>query len=172
MVAVNLSDYISQIHLPEFELVYSLVLQVRDFFFGDPSSAAGLHKAYVNYTDQVVPDMIGKLAFDPSRGHFEIGGIERRGVTQAASPNLRRRLAEAMLRLLVRLPLHASAQLAMSFKEQLATSIASTVARQGSLSTAYETFTSPARAGPESEAPQRQRRITFTRAFVTTSRKP
>ena len=48
-----------------------------NFFFGNPGAAAGLNNPDANYTDQVAPDVIAKLAFDPGRGHFEIGGMAR-----------------------------------------------------------------------------------------------
>ena len=48
-----------------------------NFFFGNAGAAAGLNNPDANYTDQVAPDVISKLAFDPGRGHFEIGGLAR-----------------------------------------------------------------------------------------------
>lgn len=48
-----------------------------NFFFGNPGAAAGLNNPDANYTDQVAPDVISKISFDPGRGHFEIGGLAR-----------------------------------------------------------------------------------------------
>lgn len=48
-----------------------------NFFFGSVGAAPGLNNPEANYTNQVAPDVIAKLAFDPGRGHFELGGIAR-----------------------------------------------------------------------------------------------
>jgi len=49
----------------------------NNFFFGSAGAAPGLNNPLANYTDQVAPDVIAKLTFDPGRGHFELGGIAR-----------------------------------------------------------------------------------------------
>jgi len=48
-----------------------------NFFFGAPGATGGLNNSSGNYTNQVAPDLIAKIAFDPSFGHFEIGGVGR-----------------------------------------------------------------------------------------------
>ncbi|WP_213807127.1 hypothetical protein [Granulicella sp. dw_53] len=48
-----------------------------NFFFGNAGSLAGLENSAANYTNQVAPDVIAKVAFDPGYGHYEIGGIAR-----------------------------------------------------------------------------------------------
>lgn len=48
-----------------------------NFFFGNAGAAAGLNNPDANYTDQVAPDVISKISFDPGYGHYEIGGVAR-----------------------------------------------------------------------------------------------
>ena len=48
-----------------------------NFFFGAPGAAGGLNNPSANYTNQVSPDVIAKVSFDPGYGHYEIGGVAR-----------------------------------------------------------------------------------------------
>lgn len=48
-----------------------------NFFFGSAGAAGGLNNSTANYTNQVAPDVIVKVSFDPGYGHYEIGGIAR-----------------------------------------------------------------------------------------------
>jgi hypothetical protein len=48
-----------------------------NFFFGAAGALGGLNNSSANYTNQVAPDVIVKLAFDPGYGHYEIGGVGR-----------------------------------------------------------------------------------------------
>lgn len=48
-----------------------------NFFFGNAGAAGGLNNPSANYTNQVAPDVLFKVAFDPSFGHFELGGVAR-----------------------------------------------------------------------------------------------
>jgi hypothetical protein len=48
-----------------------------NFFFGAPGAAGGLNNPSANYTNQVAPDVIAKVSFDPGYGHYEIGGVAR-----------------------------------------------------------------------------------------------
>lgn len=48
-----------------------------NFFFGAPGAAPGLENPDANYTNQVAPDVLAKVSFDPGFGHFEIGGVAR-----------------------------------------------------------------------------------------------
>jgi hypothetical protein len=48
-----------------------------NFFFGAPGAVGGLNNSSANYTNQVAPDLITKVAFDPKLGHFEVGGVGR-----------------------------------------------------------------------------------------------
>jgi len=48
-----------------------------NFFFGSAGAVGGLNNPTANYTNQVAPDGIIKLAFDPGYGHYEIGGVVR-----------------------------------------------------------------------------------------------
>ena len=48
-----------------------------NFFFGGVGVAAGLENQTANYTNQIAPDVIAKVSFDPGFGHYEIGGIAR-----------------------------------------------------------------------------------------------
>ncbi len=48
-----------------------------NFFFGNAGAAPGLNNSSANYTNQVAPDVLAKISFDPSYGHYEIGGVAR-----------------------------------------------------------------------------------------------
>jgi uncharacterized protein YlxW (UPF0749 family) len=48
-----------------------------NFFFGSAGAAGGLDNPTANYTNQVAPDVIAKVSFDPGHGHYEIGGVAR-----------------------------------------------------------------------------------------------
>jgi hypothetical protein len=48
-----------------------------NFFFGSAGAVGGLDNPTANYTNQVAPDVIVKLSFDPGHGHYEIGGVGR-----------------------------------------------------------------------------------------------
>jgi hypothetical protein len=48
-----------------------------NFFFGNAGAAGGLNNPNANYTNQVAPDVLAKVAFDPGYGHYEIGGVAR-----------------------------------------------------------------------------------------------
>jgi hypothetical protein len=48
-----------------------------NFFFGNAGAAQGLNNSAASYTDQVAPDVIAKVSFDPGRGHYEIAGVAR-----------------------------------------------------------------------------------------------
>ena len=48
-----------------------------NFFFGSAGAAPGLNNPSANYTNQVAPDVLAKISFDPSYGHYEIGGVAR-----------------------------------------------------------------------------------------------
>ena len=48
-----------------------------NFFFGSAGAAGGLNNPDGNYTNEVSPDIVAKIAFDPGYGHFELGGIAR-----------------------------------------------------------------------------------------------
>ncbi len=48
-----------------------------NFFFGNAGAAPGLNNPSFNYTNQVGPDVLAKISFDPGYGHYEIGGIAR-----------------------------------------------------------------------------------------------
>lgn len=48
-----------------------------NFFFGAAGAAPGLLNPDANYTNQVAPDVLAKVSFDPGIGHFEVGGVAR-----------------------------------------------------------------------------------------------
>jgi hypothetical protein len=48
-----------------------------NFFFGAAGAQGGLNNQTANYTNQVAPDVLAKVSFDPGFGHFELGGIAR-----------------------------------------------------------------------------------------------
>jgi uncharacterized small protein (DUF1192 family) len=48
-----------------------------NFFFGSAGAAGGLNNPSANYTNQVAPDVIAKVSFDPGYGHYELGGVAR-----------------------------------------------------------------------------------------------
>jgi hypothetical protein len=48
-----------------------------NFFFGSAGAAGGGFNSTTNYTDNLAPDVWVKVAYDPSFGHFELGGVAR-----------------------------------------------------------------------------------------------
>jgi len=48
-----------------------------NFFFGSAGAQGGLNNQTANYTNQVAPDVIAKVSFDPGYGHYEVGGVVR-----------------------------------------------------------------------------------------------
>ena len=48
-----------------------------NFFFGNAGAAGGLNNPSANYTNQVAPDVLVKASFEPSYGHYEVGGVAR-----------------------------------------------------------------------------------------------
>jgi hypothetical protein len=48
-----------------------------NFFFGGVGATGGLNNPLANYTNQVAPDILAKVTFDPGYGHYELGGVAR-----------------------------------------------------------------------------------------------
>ena len=48
-----------------------------NFFFGTVGVSTGTTNPDANYTNQVAPDVLAKVSFDPKFGHFEVGGVAR-----------------------------------------------------------------------------------------------
>ena len=48
-----------------------------NFFFGGAGTAGGLFAPTANYTNNLAPDALAKMAFDFPHAHFEIGGLAR-----------------------------------------------------------------------------------------------
>jgi hypothetical protein len=48
-----------------------------NFFFGGAGAAGGLNNPDANYTNQVAPDVLAKVTYDPGYGHYELGGVAR-----------------------------------------------------------------------------------------------
>jgi hypothetical protein len=46
-----------------------------NFVLGGPGTGAGLYNQFANYSSNVAPDFVAKLAFEPGFGHYEIFGI-------------------------------------------------------------------------------------------------
>ena len=66
-----------------------------NFFFGNAGATGGLNNPNANYANQVAPDVLAKMSFDPGYGHYEIGGVARffrdryypNGTTSAGAQN-------------------------------------------------------------------------------------
>ncbi len=61
--------------LEQAENIFSASNAPTNFFFGAAGTGGGLYSPTANYTNNVAPDIIVKLALDSKRGHFELGGI-------------------------------------------------------------------------------------------------
>jgi hypothetical protein len=48
-----------------------------NFFFGNAGATGGLNNPNANYANQIAPDVLAKMYFDPGYGHYEIGGLAR-----------------------------------------------------------------------------------------------
>lgn len=55
----------------------SLVSGQNNFIIGSQGTSGGLYNATANYSFNAMPDLVGKLAFQPGWGHFEVFGIVR-----------------------------------------------------------------------------------------------
>jgi len=56
---------------------FSATNAASNFFVGNAGAAGGLNNPTANYTNQVSPDVLVKVSFDPGYGHYEIGGVAR-----------------------------------------------------------------------------------------------
>ena len=59
------------------ELGTSTANAPTNFFFGSAGGSGSDFNPTANYTDNLAPDVIVKAAYDPSFGHFEVGGLAR-----------------------------------------------------------------------------------------------
>ena len=46
-----------------------------NFVLGGPGTGAGLYNQFANYSSNVSPDFVAKLAFEPGFGHYEVYGV-------------------------------------------------------------------------------------------------
>jgi hypothetical protein len=46
-----------------------------NFLIGGPGTGGGLYNQFANYSTNVAPDIIAKIAFEPGFGHYEIYGL-------------------------------------------------------------------------------------------------
>ncbi len=60
------------------QILYSASNANANFFIGNGGAGGGLFNLTANYSSNVAPDVIVKLAYDrPHFGHFEVGGLSR-----------------------------------------------------------------------------------------------
>jgi hypothetical protein len=55
----------------------TLVSGQNNFIIGSQGTGGGLYNATANYSFNAMPDIVGKLAFQPGWGHYEVFGIVR-----------------------------------------------------------------------------------------------
>ena len=64
-----------------------------NFLIGGPGNLGGLYNNQANYSSNVSPDFVAKLAFEPGFGHYEIFGVgsdfRSRIYPNATAPRLR-----------------------------------------------------------------------------------
>ena len=46
-----------------------------NFLIGGPGTGGGLYNQFANYSTNVAPDIIAKIAFEPGFGHYEVFGL-------------------------------------------------------------------------------------------------
>jgi len=60
---------------PQTTTAGSLVSGQNNFIIGSQGTGGGLYNATTNYSFNAMPDLIGKIAFEPGFGHYEIFGV-------------------------------------------------------------------------------------------------
>ena len=64
--------------LEQAQIIYSASNPNANFFIGNAGTGGGLYDSLANYSNNVAPDVIVKIAADPPHfGHYEIGGLAR-----------------------------------------------------------------------------------------------
>jgi hypothetical protein len=53
----------------------------------NPGNSAGILNSTTTYSNDIIPDIVGKLAFDPGWGHYELKGLARRFTNRANGDN-------------------------------------------------------------------------------------
>jgi hypothetical protein len=73
------SNVTAAVALEQAQIIYSGTANApTNFQFGGPGQGGGLYNAFSgNYTSNVAPDVITKLAFDAPNFHLEVGGVAR-----------------------------------------------------------------------------------------------
>jgi hypothetical protein len=73
------SNVTAAVSLEQAQIIYSGAANApTNFEFGGPGQGGGLYNAYSgNYTSNVAPDVVTKLAFDAPKFHLEVGGVAR-----------------------------------------------------------------------------------------------
>jgi hypothetical protein len=66
------------IALEQAQIIYSATNANANFFIGNAGTSGGLYNSTTNYTNNILPDVIVKFAYDNKRfGHYEVGGLTR-----------------------------------------------------------------------------------------------
>ena len=74
----KIGGFTGALSLEQAEIAYSATNANANFFIGNAGTGGGLYNVTANYSNNVAPDVIVKLAYDtPHFGHYEIGGLAR-----------------------------------------------------------------------------------------------
>jgi hypothetical protein len=74
----KIGGFTGAVSLEEAQIVYSATNANANFFIGNAGAGGGLYNITANYSNNVAPDVIVKVAYDaPNHSHYEIGGLSR-----------------------------------------------------------------------------------------------
>jgi hypothetical protein len=74
----KLGNFTGAVAVEQAEIVYSATNANANFFIGNLGTGGGLYNVSTNYSNNVAPDVIVKVAYDmPRVAHFEVGGLGR-----------------------------------------------------------------------------------------------
>ncbi|WP_158792604.1 hypothetical protein [Granulicella sp. L60] len=74
----KLGNFTGAVAVEQAEIVYSATNANANFFIGNLGTGGGLYNVSTNYSNNVAPDVIVKVAYDmPHIAHFEVGGLGR-----------------------------------------------------------------------------------------------
>ena len=74
----KIGGFTGAVSLEQAEIIYSATNANANFFIGNAGAGGGLYNVSTNYSNNVAPDVVVKVAYDtPHFGHYEIGGLGR-----------------------------------------------------------------------------------------------
>jgi len=73
----SIGGFTGAVSVEQAQILESATNPNANFFIGSAGTGGGLFNSTANYSNNVAPDVIVKIAYDAKYGHFEIGGVNR-----------------------------------------------------------------------------------------------